>query len=87
MSDRITRLHGGQPAAFDDEIDEIVATGADVHLEMMSERSAWLRVGRDIFWIFAARPRSGLLLSVRYTERWPESNAVVSHPTGEDHAR
>ena len=36
-------------------IDEIVATGANVHIEMMDEGIAWMQIGDDIYTIYVER--------------------------------
>ena len=51
MSDRITPYDEG--GSVKDRIDEIVQLDAKVHIEMMDEESAWMRIGNEVFWIRA----------------------------------
>lgn len=38
-----------------DRIDEIVASGVDVHLEMVEEDAAWMQIGESRFLIFVSK--------------------------------
>lgn len=69
MPDRITTYRGGKPAKQNDRLDEIVATGTDVHLEMLHENFAYLRVGSDVFQIFGVKRGRRRHLIVRYFDR------------------
>jgi hypothetical protein len=51
MSDRITPYEPG--ASIEDDVDEIVATGVNVHYEAMDRKTAFLIVGGDAFYITA----------------------------------
>jgi hypothetical protein len=69
MADRITHRDEGRPAELDEFIDEIVVTQPDsVHVEMMSEHSAWMRIGEHVFWLMALKGE----LYIRYSERRPD---------------
>lgn len=60
--DRITPYKDG--GSTEERIDEIVALKGSVHIEMMDNGSAWMRIGRDIFWIDARKNT----LTIRHSE-------------------
>lgn len=53
MDDRITPYKDG--GRIDERIDEIVVSIADVHIEMMGNDSAWMRIGDEVFWVHAKK--------------------------------
>lgn len=68
MADRVTHYRYGRAARVDERVDEIVATGANVHLEMLSEDSAYLRVGGQRFALYATKQNGRRQLVVRLRE-------------------
>lgn len=62
--DRITPYEGGD---IKTRIDEIVRSDVEsVFIEMMDERTAWMRIGTEVFWIKATR--DGLV--IKFSEDW-----------------
>lgn len=64
IAERITRADG-QPAAPDDIIDEVVVRDCMAHVEMMTDRAAFMTLGDEAFWINCVKGR----LQIRYSER------------------
>jgi hypothetical protein len=81
MTDRITPYKDG--GSIQDRIDEIVATAppAGVHFEMMDNGRAWIRIGREIFWIEA----KGRKLVCWHSETW--DNLGLSEPAASPEGR
>jgi hypothetical protein len=76
--ERITHVDTHAPAQLDDFIDEIVLRGANVHVEMMTDRAAFMDLGGHVFWINCVKGK----LKIHYSERrdvaaLPET---ASHP-------
>lgn len=64
MPDRITPYEPG--GSVEDRIDEVVRTGVDVHIEMLSGSLAWVQIGKEILFFQAQR---GQRLVLRYGGR------------------
>ena len=77
---RITHRDTGAPAEIDDLIDEAVVTHLPdgAHVEMMSDEAAWMRLGEEVFWIWAKKGK----LFIRYSEHRPAT--VPSIPAADD---
>lgn len=69
MADRVTPWDDN--CTVSDRIDEIVATSANVHIEMLDEQNAFMQIGGDRFAAFVKKGR--LYIAWRKSDLPPRS--------------